>query len=60
MKVTDTATRYMVKVMVEYTYEVEADSRAEAEVEGWNYENYRYNGSVYDIEVEELDEGEEW
>ena len=55
----DTKKRYWVKVLVEYDYEVEADTAEQAEEEGWNYEEYRYNASVSEIKVEELDEGEE-
>ena len=55
----DTKKRYWVKVIVEYNYEVEANTAEEAEEEGWNYEEYRYNASVDEIKVEELDEGEE-
>ena len=54
----DTKKRYWVKVVVEYNYEVEADNAEQAEGEGWNYEDYRYNASVEDIRVEEL-EGED-
>ena len=55
----DTKKRYWVKVLVEYNYEVEADTAEEAEEQGWNYEDYRYNASVDEIKVEELEEGEE-
>ena len=44
--------RYSVTVVVEYVYDVEATSQAEAEAEGWNYEEHRYAGSVYSIDVE--------
>lgn len=44
--------RYSVTVMVEYVYEVEATSQAEAEHEGWNYEEHPYAGSVYSIDVD--------
>lgn len=50
---------YNVKVIVEYEYEVEADSEEIAEQEGWNYEDYQNWGSVYSIDVEELDEEED-
>ena len=55
----DTKKRYWVKVIVEYNYEVEANTAEEAEEEGWNYEEYHYNASVDEIKVEELEEGEE-
>jgi hypothetical protein len=51
--------RYFVKVIVEYEYEVEADSREEAEEQGWDYQDYPYNASVYSIHAEELEEDEE-
>lgn len=44
--------RYTVTVTVEYCYEVEAPSRLDAEAEGWNYEDYKYTGEVYSIEVD--------
>jgi hypothetical protein len=44
---------YDIKVIVEYNYEVEADSPEEAEQEGWNYEEYPYGAEVYSIEVDE-------
>lgn len=50
---------YWVKVIVEYEYEVEAQSEAEAEEQGWKYEDYAYNGSVYSIKVEELESDED-
>lgn len=42
-----------VKVIVEYNYEVEAETEADAEQAGWDYEEYPYSGEVYSIEVEE-------
>ena len=53
-----TTKRYEVKVVVEYWYEVEADSKEEAEAQGWEYENYSYNGTVDSITVHELDDDE--
>jgi hypothetical protein len=50
---------YDVKVIVEYNYEVEADSRQEAEELGWQYEDYSFSGEVYSIEVDEQIEDEE-
>ena len=44
---------YDVKVIVEYNYEVEADSDKQAEEQGWMYEDYAYSGEVYSIEIEE-------
>ena len=48
-----------VKVVVEYEYEVEADTFEEAEKQGWEYEEYYYCGTVDSIECEEQDEPED-
>ncbi len=50
-----------VKVIVEYNYEVEADSPEEAEEQGWQYEDYAHFADVYSIDVveQESDEDEE-
>lgn len=48
-----------VTVLVEYSYEVEADSFEEAEKQGWEYEEYYYTGQVESIDVEEQEEEEE-
>lgn len=50
---------YNVKVVVEYEYEVEADSAEEAEKAGWDYEEYSYTAGVYSIDVEELESEDE-
>ena len=50
---------YNVKVVVEYEFEVEADSYEDAEKQGWEYEEYYYTGQVDSIEVDELDSDEE-
>ena len=50
---------YDVKVIVEYNYEVEANSEKEAEEQGWMYEDYAYSGEVYSIDVDERIEEEE-
>ena len=50
---------YNVKVVVHYEYEVEAETQAEAEEQGWAYEDYAYNGSVYSIKVDELESEED-
>jgi hypothetical protein len=50
---------YWVKVIVEYEYEVEAENKEQAEEEGWKYEDYAFNGSVYSIKVEELESDED-
>jgi hypothetical protein len=47
---------YDVKVLVEYNYEVEANSDKEAEEQGWMYEDYAYSGEVYSIEIDEQPE----
>jgi hypothetical protein len=44
---------YDLKVTVEYTYEVEAETEELAREQGWDYESHAYSGEVYDIEVEE-------
>lgn len=49
---------YDVKVIVEYNYEVEADTLEEAEEQGWMYEDYSYSGEVYSIDVDEQPEPE--
>jgi hypothetical protein len=50
---------YDVKVLVEYNYEVEANSDKEAEEQGWMYEDYSYSGEVYSIEIDEQIQEEE-
>ena len=50
---------YDIKVLVEYNYEVEANSDKEAEEQGWMYEDYAYSGEVYSIDVDEQPEPEE-
>jgi hypothetical protein len=51
--------KYFITTTVEYYFEVEADSEAEAEEMGWLYENYPYTAEVDSIEVEALEEDEE-
>jgi hypothetical protein len=59
--------RYNVKVIVEFNYEVETTSEAEAEEEGWKWEDYTMFSEVYSIDVDleeediygELEEDEE-
>jgi hypothetical protein len=48
---------YSVKVVVEYEYQIEAESRDEAFETGWDYEHYDGNGVVDTITVTEI-EGE--
>ncbi len=50
---------YDIKVLVEYNYEVEANSDKEAEEQGWMYEDYSYLGEVYSIEIDEQEEEDE-
>ena len=49
---------YDLKVIVEYNYEVEAETAKEAEEQGWMYEDYAYAGEVYSIDVDEQPEPE--
>jgi hypothetical protein len=51
--------KYSIQTTVHFTFEVEADNEELAEKQGWNYEDYLYNGEVYDIEVTEIEEEEE-
>jgi hypothetical protein len=50
---------YDVKVVVEYFYDVEADSEAEAIESGWKYEDYAHFGEVYSIDVTQTSEDED-
>jgi hypothetical protein len=45
--------KYDVEVTVKFSYEVEAGSIAEAEAEGWKWEDYAMFGEVYSINVDE-------
>jgi len=45
--------KYDVEVTVKFIYEVEADSIAEAEQEGWKWEDYTMHSEVYEITVDE-------
>lgn len=51
--------RYRVQVLVAFDYEVEADSREEAEEQGWAWEDYTFSSMIDEITVKELDEDEE-
>jgi hypothetical protein len=51
--------RWNVTVVVEYAYEVEADTYELAEKQGWEYEEYGYTAQVDSIECEEIEEEEE-
>ena len=50
---------YDLKVIVEYFYEVEAESEEAAEELGWHYEDYAFSGEVYSIDVSEREEDED-
>jgi hypothetical protein len=50
---------YNVTVMVEYSYEVEADNDEAAEAEGWKYEDYGYTAQVDGITVDKMDDEED-
>jgi hypothetical protein len=50
---------YDVKVIVEYMYEVEADSLEEAEAQGWQYEDYSHFADVYSIDVTQTSDDED-
>jgi hypothetical protein len=45
--------KYDVEVIVHFNYEVEADNIAEAEEQGWHWEDYPMFAEVYDIQVDE-------
>ena len=51
---------YNVKVIVELEYEVECEDEAQAEQEGWKWEEYTAHSSVYSIDVEHLEEIEDY
>lgn len=51
--------KYEATVMVEYTFEVEADSEQEAETLACeNYSNYAYFADVYSVDLFEMEEDE--
>ena len=45
--------KYDVEVTVKFMYEVEADNIAEAEAEGWKWEDYTMHSEAYSIDVDE-------
>ena len=51
--------KYFVKTIVEFSNEVEAESREQAEAMGWDWEDELLYDGVYSIDVEELDEDED-
>jgi hypothetical protein len=50
---------YTVTVKVDLEYEVEADSREEAEEQGWLWEDYTHFSEVYSIHVNEVESEED-
>jgi len=50
---------YRIQVTVNFDYEIEADNEADAEEQGWKWEDYTPWSDVYSIDVEELEEDEE-
>jgi hypothetical protein len=46
---------YEVKVKVDFSYEVEADSPEQAEEQGWLWEDYTHFSEVYSIHVDEIE-----
>lgn len=50
---------YEVSVRVDFSYEVEANSKEEAEEQGWHWEDYCHFSDVYSINVTELESDEE-
>jgi hypothetical protein len=48
--------QYEIKVIVEYNYDVEAETPEEAEEQGWAYEDYSHFAEVYSIDVTEVAE----
>jgi hypothetical protein len=51
--------RYQVTTVVTFTGEVEAETREEAEQKGWEWEDELMYDGVYEILVDELEDGEE-
>ena len=50
---------YEVSVRVDFNYEVEANSQAEAEEQGWHWEDYAHFAEVYSIHVDEIESDED-
>jgi hypothetical protein len=48
-----------VKVIVEYHYEVEADTADQATEQGWHYEDYAHFADVYSIDVTQTSSDED-
>jgi len=52
--------KYEATVMVEYTFEVEAEDEQEAETLACeNYSNYAYFADVYSVDIQELESDED-
>ena len=51
--------KYYVSVEVMVNFEIDADSRDEAEAEGWDWETYKHFAEVVSIDVEDISEDEE-
>ena len=52
--------KFTVKTMVTFYGEVEAKDAAEAEAKGWDWEDELQYDGVYSIDVEELDDEDEY
>jgi hypothetical protein len=50
---------YKVNVRIDLEYEVECDNEADAEAQGWMWEEYLQYSEVYSIDVEDITESEE-
>ena len=51
---------YRINVVVDYDYEVEAESLEEAEKMAWQYQEFPFHASVYSVDIyEENDEVDE-
>jgi hypothetical protein len=51
-----TIKKWEVFVRVDFNYTVEAETKEEAEQQGWAWEDYRQFSEVHEIKVEESDE----
>jgi hypothetical protein len=50
---------YKVNVRIDLEYEVECDNEADAEAQGWLWEDYIQYSEVYSIDVEDITESDE-
>jgi hypothetical protein len=46
--------QYEIKVVVEYNYDVEAETPEQAELMGWQYEDNAFSADVLSIDVTEV------